>query len=104
MAAAVPASYERKVSTLVDDVYGDHEYMVRQPYALLAGQIGCNWTINGMYMGYPAGMHISVCIPAQVFQTCQNTCKLASHRRRRVRQLSQCNGNLPVSISVLGLS
>lgn len=29
MAAAVPASYERKVSTLVDDVYGDHEYMVR---------------------------------------------------------------------------
>lgn len=36
-AAAVPASYERKVSTLVDDVYGDHEYMVRLMHA---GRIG----------------------------------------------------------------
>lgn len=27
-AAAVPANYDRVVTTLVDDVYGDHEYMV----------------------------------------------------------------------------
>ncbi|KAK9798896.1 hypothetical protein WJX73_003434 [Symbiochloris irregularis] len=36
MAAAVPASYERKVSALVDDVYGDHEYMMAKEKAASA--------------------------------------------------------------------
>ena len=33
-AAAVPANYDRSLGALVEDIYGDHQLMVRLPHML----------------------------------------------------------------------
>ena len=41
-AAAVPANYDRKLGALVEDIYGDHQLMVR-PLHMLKGLTNSIW-------------------------------------------------------------